>query len=175
MNAKVSANARTKAGKALKVVAIAAALMVGASSVYAEPHGGGQQVSSMHGHDNILLDGGLAAHALFPLFFGIFPLVGAGRPRPNGQIASPRPRKGRKTVKVRRGAARARFGIPDGAVCVLVFGGSLGARAINFAAVASALPLSTDALVQLARNSFQASFLDDRAKASHLAEIDALT
>jgi adenosine deaminase len=52
------------------------------------------------------------------------------------------------------------------------FGGYV---AQNFAAVASALPLSTDALVQLARNSFQASFLDDRAKASHLAEIDALT
>lgn len=52
------------------------------------------------------------------------------------------------------------------------FGGYI---ATNFAAVASALPLSTDALVQLARNSFQASFLDDQAKASHLAEIDALT
>jgi adenosine deaminase len=52
------------------------------------------------------------------------------------------------------------------------FGGYIAG---NFAAVASALPLSTDALVQLARNSFQASFLDDRAKASHLAEIDALT
>ena len=52
------------------------------------------------------------------------------------------------------------------------FGGYI---AQNFAAVASALPLSTDALVQLARNSFQASFLDDRAKALHLAEIDALT
>ena len=52
------------------------------------------------------------------------------------------------------------------------FGGYI---AQNFAAVASALPLSADALVQLARNSFQASFLDDRAKALHLAEIDALT
>ena len=52
------------------------------------------------------------------------------------------------------------------------FGGYIAG---NFAAVASALPLSTEALVQLARNSFQASFLDDRAKASHLAEIDALT
>jgi len=41
MNAKVSANARTKAGKVLKVVGIAAALMMGASSVYADPHGGG--------------------------------------------------------------------------------------------------------------------------------------
>jgi len=34
-----------------------------------------------------------------------------------------------------RAAARARFGIPDDAVCVLVFGGSLGARTINVAAV----------------------------------------
>lgn len=41
MNAKVSASARTKAGQILKVVGIAAALMVGASSVYADPHGGG--------------------------------------------------------------------------------------------------------------------------------------
>jgi UDP-N-acetylglucosamine--N-acetylmuramyl-(pentapeptide) pyrophosphoryl-undecaprenol N-acetylglucosamine transferase len=32
-------------------------------------------------------------------------------------------------------AARARFGLPDGARCVLVFGGSLGARSINEAAV----------------------------------------
>ncbi|UGS35749.1 UDP-N-acetylglucosamine--N-acetylmuramyl-(pentapeptide) pyrophosphoryl-undecaprenol N-acetylglucosamine transferase [Capillimicrobium parvum] len=35
-----------------------------------------------------------------------------------------------------RAAARLRFGIPDDAVCVLVFGGSLGARTINDAAVA---------------------------------------
>ena len=34
-----------------------------------------------------------------------------------------------------RAAARAGFGIPDGATCVLVFGGSLGARSINLAAV----------------------------------------
>ena len=34
-----------------------------------------------------------------------------------------------------RAAARAEFGIPDGATCVLVFGGSLGARSINLAAV----------------------------------------
>src|SRR4051794_18626143 len=36
-----------------------------------------------------------------------------------------------------RDAARARFGIPDGERCVLVFGGSLGARSINEAAVAA--------------------------------------
>jgi hypothetical protein len=41
MNARVSANARTKAPRILKVIGIAAALMVGASSVYADPHGGG--------------------------------------------------------------------------------------------------------------------------------------
>ncbi len=40
MNAKVSANARTKASKVLTVAAVAAAMIVGASSVYAEPHGG---------------------------------------------------------------------------------------------------------------------------------------
>ena len=34
-----------------------------------------------------------------------------------------------------RAAARARFGIPEGEDCVLVFGGSLGARSINEAAV----------------------------------------
>jgi len=41
MNAKVSAKARTKAGEVLKVVGVAAALLVGSSSVFAEPHGGG--------------------------------------------------------------------------------------------------------------------------------------
>jgi UDP-N-acetylglucosamine--N-acetylmuramyl-(pentapeptide) pyrophosphoryl-undecaprenol N-acetylglucosamine transferase len=34
-----------------------------------------------------------------------------------------------------RAAARARFGIADGETCVLVFGGSQGARSINYAAV----------------------------------------
>ncbi|MGC1457249.1 MAG: hypothetical protein WA825_03115 [Steroidobacteraceae bacterium] len=41
MNAKVSANGRTKAGEVLKVVGLAAALLVGSSAVFAEPHGGG--------------------------------------------------------------------------------------------------------------------------------------
>jgi hypothetical protein len=41
MNAKVSAKGRTKAGEVLKVVGVAAALLVGSSSVFAEPHGGG--------------------------------------------------------------------------------------------------------------------------------------
>jgi UDP-N-acetylglucosamine--N-acetylmuramyl-(pentapeptide) pyrophosphoryl-undecaprenol N-acetylglucosamine transferase len=34
-----------------------------------------------------------------------------------------------------RAAARARFGMPDGETCVLVYGGSLGARSINHASV----------------------------------------
>ena len=40
MNAKVSAQARTKVGHVLKVVGVAAALLVGASSAFAESHGG---------------------------------------------------------------------------------------------------------------------------------------
>jgi adenosine deaminase len=50
------------------------------------------------------------------------------------------------------------------------FGGYVGE---NFAAVRSALALSNDDLIELARNSFEASFLDDATKANHLAEIDA--
>jgi adenosine deaminase len=50
------------------------------------------------------------------------------------------------------------------------FGGYIGE---NLAGVAEALQLDDDALVQLARNSFQASFLDDAARARHLAELDA--
>jgi hypothetical protein len=53
MNAKVSAQARTKAGQVLKVVGVAAALMVGASSAFAEPHGGfggGGHASGGGGH-----------------------------------------------------------------------------------------------------------------------------
>ena len=45
MNAKVSANGRTKAGEVLKVVGLAAALLVGSSAVFAEPHGGGAHFS----------------------------------------------------------------------------------------------------------------------------------
>ncbi len=41
MNAKVSANGRTKAGEVLKVFGLAAVLLVGSSAVIAEPHGGG--------------------------------------------------------------------------------------------------------------------------------------
>ncbi|HEV2703605.1 MAG TPA: hypothetical protein VGV09_18410 [Steroidobacteraceae bacterium] len=41
MNAKVSAQGRTKAGQIFKVVGLAAALLVGSSAVFAESHGGG--------------------------------------------------------------------------------------------------------------------------------------
>ena len=41
MNARVSAKAQTRAGKVLRVVGVAAALLVGTSAVFAEGHGGG--------------------------------------------------------------------------------------------------------------------------------------
>jgi adenine deaminase len=50
------------------------------------------------------------------------------------------------------------------------FGGYVGE---NLAGVADALQLDDAALVQLARNSFEAAFLDDAARARHLAELDA--
>ncbi len=50
------------------------------------------------------------------------------------------------------------------------FGGYVGE---NLAGVAKALELDDTVLVQLARNSFEASFLDDAARARHLAELDA--
>jgi adenosine deaminase len=50
------------------------------------------------------------------------------------------------------------------------FGGYVGE---NLAGVAKALQLDDDTLVQLARNSFQAAFLDDRTRARHLAALDA--
>ena len=49
------------------------------------------------------------------------------------------------------------------------FGGYVGE---NLAGVAAALRLDDGALVQLARNSFEASFLDDAARARHLAELN---
>jgi adenosine deaminase len=48
------------------------------------------------------------------------------------------------------------------------FGGYVGE---NLAGVASALRLDDAALVQLARNSFEASFLDDATRARHLADL----
>jgi adenosine deaminase len=50
------------------------------------------------------------------------------------------------------------------------FGGYVGE---NLAGVAKALQLDDAAVVQLARNSFEASFLDDATRAGHLAELDA--
>jgi adenosine deaminase len=50
------------------------------------------------------------------------------------------------------------------------FGGYVGE---NLAGVAQALHLDETSLVQLARNSFEAAFLDDATRAGHLAELDA--
>jgi adenosine deaminase len=51
------------------------------------------------------------------------------------------------------------------------FGGYVGE---NFAQTAAALRLTTAEIIQLARNSFEASFIDDASKQHHLASIDAL-
>lgn len=77
---------------------------------------------------------GIANRLLAPFarrVFLAFPLAGrdgeryevTGRPIPAG------------TVGADRAAARRRFGIPDGEPCLLVFGGSLGARRLNEAAL----------------------------------------
>jgi UDP-N-acetylglucosamine--N-acetylmuramyl-(pentapeptide) pyrophosphoryl-undecaprenol N-acetylglucosamine transferase len=77
---------------------------------------------------------GMANRALAPAakrVFLSFPLAGrdgrkyvvSGRPVPAG------------TGKADRGAARRRFGIPEDVQCLLVFGGSLGARTLNEAAI----------------------------------------
>ena len=50
------------------------------------------------------------------------------------------------------------------------FGGYVGE---NLAGVAQALGLDDEALVKLARNSFEAAFLDDATRTRHLAELDA--
>jgi adenosine deaminase len=50
------------------------------------------------------------------------------------------------------------------------FGGYVGE---NLAGVAKALQLDDDTLVHLARNSFEASFLDDAGRARYLAELNA--
>jgi adenosine deaminase len=50
------------------------------------------------------------------------------------------------------------------------FGGYVGD---NFVAVAEALAMTPDEAVQLARNSFVASFLDDDERTRRLAEVDA--
>jgi UDP-N-acetylglucosamine--N-acetylmuramyl-(pentapeptide) pyrophosphoryl-undecaprenol N-acetylglucosamine transferase len=77
---------------------------------------------------------GMANRLLAPLarrVFLSFPIAGrsgskyvlSGRALPSG------------TGKADRGAARARFGVPEDAQCLLVFGGSLGARTLNQAAM----------------------------------------
>ncbi|MDP9106821.1 MAG: adenosine deaminase [Candidatus Eremiobacteraeota bacterium] len=52
------------------------------------------------------------------------------------------------------------------------FGGYVGD---NLAAVAQALSLPPSALVTLARNSFEASFIDERTRNAYLARVDAVT
>jgi adenosine deaminase len=52
------------------------------------------------------------------------------------------------------------------------FGGYVGD---NFRETAAALALTGADLITLARNSFEASFLDDATKQRYLAEIDAAT
>lgn len=75
---------------------------------------------------------GLANRLLAPLAVNVcsgMPLSGhaGGKFLVTGRPVAP--------VPADRAAARARFGIPGDATCVLVFGGSLGARSINHAAV----------------------------------------
>jgi adenosine deaminase len=52
------------------------------------------------------------------------------------------------------------------------FGGYVGQ---NFGAVADALDLPDDALTTLARNSFEASFIDDAARTAYVARLEAAT
>jgi UDP-N-acetylglucosamine--N-acetylmuramyl-(pentapeptide) pyrophosphoryl-undecaprenol N-acetylglucosamine transferase len=63
--------------------------------------------------------------------FLAFPIEGREPPRYE-VVGRPVPRA---TGKVDRAAARARFDLPPDAPCLLVFGGSLGARTINLAAI----------------------------------------
>ena len=77
---------------------------------------------------------GMANRLLAPAarrVFLSFPLAGRGGSR---YVVSGRPLP-RATGKVDRAQARARFGIPQDAQCLLVFGGSLGARTLNEAAI----------------------------------------
>ena len=50
------------------------------------------------------------------------------------------------------------------------FGGYVGD---NYVATSQALALSDDQVIEVARNSFRASFIDDEARRGHLAAIDA--
>ena len=51
------------------------------------------------------------------------------------------------------------------------FGGYLNA---NFVQTVQALDLSREQVITLARNSFEASFIDDATRASYLARVEAL-
>src|SRR5947207_700782 len=77
---------------------------------------------------------GMANRLLAPAakrVFLSFPLSGRGGDKyvVSGRALPP------GTGKADRAAARARFGIPEDAQCLLVFGGSLGARTVNRAAI----------------------------------------
>lgn len=77
---------------------------------------------------------GIANRVLAPAakhVFLAFPIEGREAPRYE-VVGRPVPRG---TGTVDRAAARRRFGLPDEGPCLLVFGGSLGARTINLAAV----------------------------------------
>ncbi|HEX6458203.1 MAG TPA: undecaprenyldiphospho-muramoylpentapeptide beta-N-acetylglucosaminyltransferase [Thermoleophilaceae bacterium] len=77
---------------------------------------------------------GMANRLLAPAarrVFLSFPLAGRGGSK---YVVSGRPLP-RTTGRVDRAQARARFGIPADAQCLLVFGGSLGARTLNEAAI----------------------------------------
>jgi hypothetical protein len=78
MNAKVSAKALTKAGEVLKVVGVAAALLVGSSSVFAEPHGGGFGGGHMSGGHFSAPQGG-ASHGPGVGHFSAAPHYSAGQ------------------------------------------------------------------------------------------------
>lgn len=80
---------------------------------------------------------GLANRLLSPLaqrVFLAFPPEGRGRP--GRQLVTGRPIPA-ATLSADRDAARARFELPSDLPCLLVFGGSLGARSLNEAATAA--------------------------------------
>ncbi len=80
---------------------------------------------------------GLANRLLSPLarrIFLAFPPEDGGGGRSARRVFTGRPIPA-GTLAADRGAARARFGLPSDRPCLLVFGGSLGARSLNEAAV----------------------------------------
>ena len=113
---------------------------------------------------------GLANRLLSPLarrVFLAFPPEGDGRP--GRQLVTGRPIPA-GTLNADRGAARARFGLPSGRPCLLVFGGSLGARSLNEAAVeAFAKPAGISVLHACGQRDYEAlaKRLDDLGSPSH--------